>query len=144
MSGGVWRLVDGLGGGLGIAHGFLAMGPRQWHIVVFRLEHADNVRLRNLGTLLAGGVMRQHDAHAHTQNALTQQHVSNGGVDVDLTRIARLEHIAVAELHALGTLRTQLPRHLHFATTSTVLHDVAHHTVTGLSDGQTVDQLEFE
>jgi len=136
--------VHGLCGGLRVSDRLLANATGRGRLFVFRLEHADNVRLRNLRPLLAGRIVRQHDAHTHTENALSQQHVPNGGVDVDLARIARLQHVAVAELHALGSLRTQFAGHLHFATTSTVLHDVPHHTVAGLSDSQAVDQLEFE
>jgi hypothetical protein len=58
---------------------------------------------RNLTTILT--------PHLNTQHTLAQHDVTHGTVNVQACGITRGHHVAILELHALGTLGTQLARY---------------------------------
>jgi len=113
-------------------------------LLLLRLEHAHNIGLRNLGANLARGVMRKHDVDTDTDNALTEKYVANGSVDVGGARSTSLDHVAITELHALGTSTAHLARDLALNTLGATLHDVTDNTVASLADGEAVNKLELE
>jgi hypothetical protein len=49
--------------------------------------------------------------HLDTQHTLAEHDVAHGTVNVQACGITGGDHVAVLELHALGTLGTQLARH---------------------------------
>lgn len=55
--------------------------------------------------------------------------------------VTGLDHVAVGELHGLGTLGTELAGHDHLCALGTLLHDVAQHTVARAAHGQAAQQL---
>lgn len=65
------------------------------------------------------------------KRTLAHHNVADALVDVDHGRVTGLDHVAVAELHALGTLGAQLARNGDFATASVALHDETEHTIAG-------------
>lgn len=67
--------------------------------------------------------------HLDTQDTLAQQHVAHGAVHVHVLGVARGHHVAVLELHGLGTGSAQLARHNHLAALGALLHHEAQHTV---------------
>lgn len=75
---------------------------------------------------------------AHT---LAQKDVAHSLVDVLVHGVTAMDHQTINELHALGTLSTELAGDDHFATLSTALHDVAQHSIAGAADSQTAQQL---
>ena len=60
---------------------------------------------------------------------LTQQDVANSRVDAVADDLTALQHVTILELHALGTLSTQLARDDDLATLGVVLHNVAEDTI---------------
>lgn len=55
--------------------------------------------------------------------------------------VTGLDHVAVGELHGLGTLGTELAGHDHLCALGTLLHDVAQHTVARAAHGKAAQQL---
>ena len=70
--------------------------------------------------------------------------MSHGRVDVVVDGITGLEHVAVLELHGLGTLGSQFTRDDDFATLGTVLHDVTEDTVACAAHSEAAQQLVAE
>ena len=66
-----------------------------------------------------------------SEDALPQQHVSDGSVDVIPGGVSRGHHVAVLELHGLGTLRPELAGHDDLAPLGSALHDEPQHTIAG-------------
>jgi hypothetical protein len=55
--------------------------------------------------------------------------VTHGDVDEVLGGLTGLDHVAIPELHGLGTLGAELTGHGDLATESLVLHDEPEHTI---------------
>ena len=96
---------------------------------------------RNLGALLAGDVVVQHDLHLDTEHTLSQEHMANGNIDVVVLWLTRVDHPAVDEFHALGSLTSELTADDDLAALGAGLHDESKNTIAGTSDGQTTDEL---
>mmetsp|Transcript_16726 Transcript_16726/g.40130 ORF Transcript_16726/g.40130 Transcript_16726/m.40130 type:complete len:236 (+) Transcript_16726:588-1295(+) len=112
--------------------------------VGLRLLDFDLVWHRCLGSLLALGVVRQHDLDLDAQDALAHQHRAHRSVDVLAGRLPGRQHVPVSELHALGSLSPQFAADDDLAALGAVLHDVAEDAVAGSADGQTAQQLVAE
>ena len=65
------------------------------------------------------------------EHTLTEQHMSDSSVDIVVERLTAVDHQTIGELHALGTLTTELARHHHLTALGTTLHDEAQHTIAG-------------
>lgn len=61
--------------------------------------------------------------------ALSEEHVPDGRVHVVVDGLSGVDHEPVHELHRLGALAAQLPRHHHLAALGAALHDEAQHAV---------------
>merc|ERR1712121_103693 len=85
--------------------------------------------------------MRQHNLHFDTQNTLTQEDVSDGGVDVLFGGIATVNHESVDEFHRLRSLTAKLARDNHFASLGTGFHDESEDSVAGASDSETANKF---
>lgn len=70
-------------------------------------------------------------AHLDTQDTLAQQNVAHSAVNVVANGVTGADHVAVLELHGLGTGSAQLAGHNDLATLGAGLHDEAQHTVAG-------------
>lgn len=112
--------------------------------ILLRVKDGDGIGQGNLGSALAFGIVRQHDADADTQDTLAHQHVANGSVNIVLAGLARVDHQAVHKLHRLGTLAAQLTGDDNLGTTGTALHNEADDTVAGTAHRQTRQQLELD
>jgi hypothetical protein len=97
--------------------------------------------------------------HLDTDGTLSHLHVSERLLQVDLGGVTTGNHVAVAELHGLGTLGAHFALHndlptvsatsrqgccrcCHLSTLSTVLHDVAENTVAGAANGKALLQRQ--
>merc|ERR1719238_2572300 len=78
---------------------------------------------RRFGSVLAGGIVWQHDFDFDPEDALAEQDVTNGSIDVLLRRVTAVNHQPVHEFHSLGSLTTQFSRNDHLAALGTGLHD---------------------
>lgn len=68
---------------------------------------------------LSCGIVRKHDHDLDAEDPLAQKDVAVSGIYILLNGVSRRNHVAVAELHRLGTLRAQLSGHGHGATLNT-------------------------
>merc|ERR1712096_427965 len=112
--------------------------------VLLGLEHIHLVGHGLLGAHLAGRVERQHNVNLDAKDTLAEEHVAHGGVDEVTAWVTSLDHVSVAELHALSTLCPELPRHDNLTPECTALHDEAEHTVAGPADGEASEELVTE
>lgn len=122
-------------------------GHRLWHghVQLFLgLKHRDHIRKLGLGANLPLRVIGQHDLDLDAQHPLAHEDVADGVVDVLTLGLPGLDHVTVLELHALGTLGTQLARDHHFRTLGALLHHEAEDTIAGTADGQAAQQLVLE
>jgi hypothetical protein len=62
-------------------------------------------------------------------NTLSEEDVADSGIHVVLDGLTGLDHVTVTELHALGTLGTQLTRDDDLATSGSSLHDETEDTI---------------
>jgi len=83
----------------------------------------------------------QHDFDFDPEDALAEQDVTNGSIDVLLRRVTAVNHQPVHEFHSLGSLTTQFSRNDHLAALGTGLHDETEDSVTRSAHGETADQL---
>mmetsp|Transcript_15213 Transcript_15213/g.42884 ORF Transcript_15213/g.42884 Transcript_15213/m.42884 type:complete len:280 (-) Transcript_15213:156-995(-) len=134
-----WR---GQGGGLLL----LLLGGEVGGWIDFFLwfQNCDGVIQRDLRSHLSLGIVREHDGDSDSDNALSHENVTHGGVRVDLAGMSGLDHVAIAELHALGTLSAELSGDDDLATLGGGLHHEPDHTVARTSHGQPSQQLELE
>jgi len=112
--------------------------------LLLRLVDDDDIRLRDLGTVAASRIVRQHDDNLDTTDTRTHQDVLLGAVLVDDARITGLDHVAIAEAHDVGTLGTSLTADSNLATTGTRLHDETDDTVASTTHGKTLQELVLE
>ena len=73
-----------------------------------RLKDGDDIAQRSLRPILASRVMGEHDAHNDAKHALPHCHVAHSEVHVLCGGVPRLDHVAICELHGLGTGSAQL------------------------------------
>ena len=88
--------------------------------------------------------MRKHDLDLNTNRASTEVAVANGVVDEDAVGSSGLDHVAVTERHALGTLALDLATDDDFATLGASLHHVADDASAGTADLEVAEELEAE
>mmetsp|Transcript_12637 Transcript_12637/g.40697 ORF Transcript_12637/g.40697 Transcript_12637/m.40697 type:complete len:267 (+) Transcript_12637:389-1189(+) len=122
----------------------LDRGGRRYEGVLFRLLHQDLVGKRCLRTGLARRVMRQHDGHAYAEHALAQSNMPDAHVDVLALRLARLDHVAVRELHLLGARAANLATHGALHTFGAALHHEADDTIARAADRKATDEFEAQ
>ena len=112
--------------------------------LVLRLHDSDNIVERDLGSLDPLGILGQHNGDPDSDDALAHHNVTDGSVGVDLTGMAGLDHITVAELHNLGTLTTELTSDNNLNTLGRCLHDEADDAVARTANGEASEELELE
>ena len=117
---------------------------RLQHSVVLGGEDGHNVRLRLAGSLLAGGVVSEHDLHGETKHSLTHVHGTGALRDELVGHVSRELHVSVLELHGLGTLSTHLTCDGQFHTLGLGLHHELHHSVARTTHGKSSDKLVTE
>merc|ERR1719445_369720 len=115
-----------------------------WQGLLLRLNNANVIRQGDAGSVLAGGVPWQHNLNLDAKHTLSEVDVSDGIIYVVLSGLTRVDHETVSELHALGTLTTQLAADNHFATLGTRLHDETEDTIAGPSHSKTTNKLVTE
>lgn len=114
------------------------------HGVLLGLKNLDVVSEGGLGANLACRVVGKHDSDLDTENTLAHENVANSAVNVLLRGLAGLDHVALLELHALGTLGSELTGNDDLAALSAVLHNVAEDGVASTANGKTLEELELE
>lgn len=114
------------------------------HDLLLGVDDLHVIRQWNLGALLAGHVVVEHNLDLNAEDALSEEHMSDGNVDVVVLGLTRVDHPSVNEFHALGTLASQLAAHDDLAALGARLHDEAEDTIAGSSDGKTADELVSE
>eukprot|EP01136_Pigoraptor_vietnamica_P011651 Opistho-1_new@50747 len=137
--------ASALGGGLDRGGGLLvdlvlrerALGKG----VLLGLEDRDHVGEGDLGARLARGVEGEHNLDLDAEHTLAEEDVAHGRVHVVARGLARVDHEAVRELHALGTLGAELARHNDLAALGAVLHDEAENTVARTAHGEATEEL---
>jgi len=112
--------------------------------LVLGLDDGDVVGERSLGSGFARRIVGQHDFHLDAQNSLTQEDVSDGGVDVLLGGVAAVNHQTIDELHRLGSLTAKLAGNHHFASLGAGLHDKPEDAIAGATNGETADEFVAE
>merc|ERR1711924_337878 len=75
---------------------------------ILGLVDDDVVRKRHLRTHFALGIVSKHDLDHNTENTLPHQHISCRMADVVPLGLTCGDEVAIAELHDLGSLCTQL------------------------------------
>ena len=91
-------------------------------VVNLRVIDDDIVRHRNGYSLFACGVIGQHDLDLDSHDSLLEEHMPDSLVDIVILGLASGDHVALLELHALGSLLPQLAGNDHF-TTLAAFHD---------------------
>merc|ERR1719426_741756 len=81
---------------------------------------------------------------AASMYALAHEHVPDRRVDVRPLRVARLDHVAVRELHGLGALRPQFSRDDDLDAFCTRLHHESNNTVARPPHREATEQLVFQ
>ncbi|GIX65204.1 protocadherin Fat, putative [Babesia caballi] len=92
-------------------------------------------------THAALGVVGVHDLDLDAEHSLTELHGASGSAHEGLGGLTSGDDVAVLELHALGTLRAQLPGDDDLATLGAGLHDVPQDAVGSAPHGQTLEEL---
>lgn len=95
----------------------------------------------NLGSLLASNIVVQHNLDLDAEHTLSEEHVSHGNINVIVLGLTRVDHPAVDELHALGSLATQLAADNHFTALGTGFHDEAKNTVASTTHSKTANEF---
>ena len=62
-------------------------------------------------------------------STLSEEDVTDGSIHIVLDGLTSLDHVTITELHALGTLSTQLTRDDDLATSGSSLHDETEDTI---------------
>jgi len=104
----------------------------------------DDIGVRSLRTDLSGGVMRKHNFDLKSDNSLSEEDVSDSGIDVLGDWVSGVDHKSVSEFHGLGSLTSQFTRDDDLTTLGSRLHDEAENTIGSTSDGQTSHELVSE
>lgn len=132
------RLVSGWSGNSG------GSGLNDSDGVLLRLKNLNVIGESLLGTHLALRVRRLHDSDSDTNDTSLHLNVAVGLVNEHVSGSTRRDHVSVLELHDLSSLGSQLTRNNNLDTLSAVLHDESENTVSGSSDGETVEELVSE
>jgi len=88
---------------------------RDWQIFLW-LHDGYVVRKGSFGTILVVGVPGQHDLDLDAKHTLTEEHMPDSTVNIDIGGLSTVDHETINKFHALGTLTSQLSRDHHFAT----------------------------
>ena len=83
---------------------------------------------------------RAAGTHLDTKDTLSQKHVSDCGVDELTSGVTGRNHVAVLELHGLGTGRAKLTRDNYLTSLGTALHHKAQHTIACPAAQLTLDK----
>lgn len=108
------------------------------------LQDLDDVGECVGGSLLSFGVGGEHDADLDTDNTLLEEDVADADINEILGGLTSLDHVAITELHLLGTLAAELAGDLNFDTLGLRLHNDTQNTVAGTTNSNTVQQLETQ
>jgi len=88
--------------------------------------------------------MRFQNLHSDAQNTLSEQDVSNGGVDVFPGWVTGVDHHTVDEFHTFRSLASDFTGDDDFATSGALFHDESKNTVGGSSDGKASKEFVSE
>ena len=113
-------------------------------LLLLRLVDDDDIRLGDLGTHAATGIVRKHDDNLKTTDTRAHKDVLLGNVLVDDARITSLDHVTITEGHGIGTLGASLATDSDLTTTSTGLHDEANDAIASTTDSKTLEKLVLE
>jgi hypothetical protein len=97
---------------------------------------------RTLGSGDALWIPVKHDLDLETEDALTEEDVTDGVVDEIFGWLTGMDHQAIHKFHGFGTLSTQLSRHDHLASLCTRLHDIPDDTITGTASWESREEFE--
>jgi len=114
-----------------------------WHLFLW-LENGNDIWVLQFGAVESGLVVGLENFHLDAEHSLSEEDVSNGGVDVLADWVTGVDHHTVDEFHGFRSLASDLTGDDNLATAGTVLHDESEHTVGGSSDGQTAEELVSE
>jgi len=127
---------------VGLLDGFnLLLG---WLYFLLWLQDGNDIWVLELWSVESGLIVRLQNLDLHAKHTLSEEDVSNSGVDVLSYWVTTVDHHTVNELHGFGTLTTDFTADDDFAAASTLLHDESKNTVGGSSDGQASEQFVAE
>jgi len=115
-----------------------------WAGLFLWLQDGNDVWVLELWSVHAGLVVWLENLHLNTENSLSEEDVSNGGVDVFPDWVTGVDHHTVNKLHSLRSLASDLTADNDLATSSTLLHHESEYTVGGSSDGKATEKLVSE
>jgi len=92
----------------------------------------------------ASRIVWEHNLHLDAKDTLAKEHVADGPINVLPRRITGGDHVAIRELHALGTLTPDLARQHDLDTEGTALHDEADHAIASPTGGEASKKLVAE
>ena len=95
-------------------------------------------------TLGGEGVVGKHNSDLNTNDTLSETDVSDGGVHVGDSGLSGVDHVSVSELHALGSLLSDLSGDNDFATLGASLEHLSDDVGGGSSDGDTEEKSLLE
>lgn len=110
-------------------------------VLFLERNEVHNIGQLVLGPLLAGWVLRLHDLHLDAQHPLPQHNVANSNVQIVSAGLARGNHVAVLELHGLGTLSAELSGDYHLSALGALLHYKAQHAITRPTNSKPLQKL---
>merc|ERR1719231_157334 len=109
--------------------------------IFFGFKNGNNISKRNLRARFASRVIGEHNTHVATNHTGTHFKGASGLFNVDLVRVATLNHVTVIELGSLSTSTTKLTGSDHFSTFGARLHDETKHTIGSTTTGKTTKKL---
>merc|ERR1712066_1025529 len=117
-----------------------------WAGFFFWLQDGDNIWVLDLWSVQSALVVRFENLDFDSQNTLSEEDVSDGGVNVSKTFgwETGVDHHTVGEFHTLGSLSSDFTGDDDFTTSSALFHDESENTVGGSSDSKTSQEFVSE
>merc|ERR1739848_369594 len=112
-----------------------------WAGLFLWLQDLDDIWVLELWSVHAGLVVWLENLHLNTENTLSEEDVSDGGVDVFPGWVTGVDHHTVDKLHSLRSLASDLTTDNDLATSGALLHHESEDTVGGSSDGEAAEKL---
>ena len=112
-------------------------------LLLLGLMDSDFIGEEDWASVLSGGVIRQHDLHQDTDDALFEEDVSHGFIHVVHSGLTSVHHISLLELDALGSLLLKFSTHNHSAASGSFFHHTSDDRVGGHTDGHLGQQFDL-
>jgi len=134
-----------LGGFLGLLGSLLGGGPDLLLLLLaLGVVDDDVIGDGGLDSEATGGVEGQHNLDLDSHDALLEEDVAGGDVEIVDLGLTGADHVTLLELHGLGALLLELAGDDDLTTLGVVHHDGLDDGVGGESDGDILEELELQ